>query len=89
MEKIDQEGTNRRKFMGRVIVAISGIVGVSLIVPFLGYVIGPALRRRPLQLDNAGPIAGLVPGHPQDMQTVVELRDGWRSTNLVRTVWVV
>ena len=84
-----QIGTTRRTFLGKVIAAIMGFIGISLSIPLVGYVISPALKRRLISQVKVGSVSDLIPDHPVEMDTVIEVQEAWMKSKVTRAVWVV
>ena len=87
--KTGQSGTTRRNFFGIAIAAISAFIGIFLSIPLIGYIISPALRRPQVPRFKVGAVSDLMPEHPVEMDTVIELQDAWMKTKATRAVWAV
>ena len=96
MEPKDQEtpgfytpvGT-RRKFFQWVTRAAAGLIGISLAVPLVGYLISPALKRRDKPWVDVGKIAELTTGEPKQLEYVATIRDGYLEAKMHKAVWAV
>lgn len=69
--------------------AIAGLIGIMVGIPAIGYTILPALRRQKAGWADAGPIAGLPVGVPQEREIVLTVKDGWHTSTTKKVVWVV
>ena len=58
------EGHSRRVFLFKLSLALNGVVGAILAVPILGYLLGPALKKKSAENSwiNLGPIADFPEG---------------------------
>ena len=79
----------RRSFFILMIRMIPTVMGLSLLVPLLGYVSSPALRRRTEAWAAIGKVADLAPNEPQELEYTRTVRDGWRTTVAKKAVWVI
>jgi menaquinol-cytochrome c reductase iron-sulfur subunit len=77
----------RRNFFGRVIAMIAGFVALGLSIPFLGYLILPAFRKREESWSEVGLMEQLEVNQPKEFNVVRNLTDGWMTTKSVRAVW--
>jgi len=68
----------RRTFFIWVIRVIPSVMGVSLLIPLLGYVGSSAFRRREEAWAAIGKVAGLSPNEPQELEFVSRVKEGWR-----------
>ena len=79
----------RRTFMTRITGLIAGLIGFSLSIPLVGYVISPALRRLPRDWAEVGGVQDLPVGEPKEFSYIVSQQDGWLKTTAVKSVWAV
>ena len=79
----------RRSFFTLVTAAISTFIGISLTIPFAGYVISPALRRRKKEWTAVAKVDELPIGEPQDLEHTVTLKDGWHETKSTKGLWAI
>jgi menaquinol-cytochrome c reductase iron-sulfur subunit len=79
----------RRSFFRWVTGAVAAVVGVSLAIPLVGYLISPALRRRERPWVELGPAEDLPVGEPRQLDHVTTIRDGWLETKSQKAVWAV
>jgi menaquinol-cytochrome c reductase iron-sulfur subunit len=80
---------SRRSFFGWVTAAIMAVIGTSLAVPLVAYVVAPALRRRQPEWVEVGQIAELPEGRPKQLTYVATVRDGWMEAKSTKAVWAV
>ncbi|MEP7153608.1 MAG: ubiquinol-cytochrome c reductase iron-sulfur subunit [Nitrospira sp.] len=93
-ETTEAEGTNvstgpRRTFFIWMIRVIPTLMGFTLLIPLLGYVSSPALRRRVDVWSPIGKVADLPTREPQELEYASTVKDGWRTTSAKKAVWVV
>jgi menaquinol-cytochrome c reductase iron-sulfur subunit len=77
----------RRTFFQWVTRAAAGLIGLSLAVPLVGYVISPALKRREKPWVEVGGVNDLRPGEPKQLDYVVTVQDGYLETTIHKAVW--
>lgn len=81
--------STRRGFFGMAIGAIAAFIGIVLAIPLAGYTILPALGKRTEEwLDILDP-KKLATHEPKNVEVVISIKDGWRKTTSVKSVWVV
>ena len=66
-----------------------GVIGVGLAVPLIGYVVGPALKRRESTWNEIGPIDNLRSGEPEELRIRQYGQDGWRTASMKKVVWAI
>lgn len=79
----------RRRFFQWMIGVASGLIGLGLGIPLVGYVVSPALKRREQRWVDVGGVADLALGEPRQLDHVTTLRDGWLETTSHKAVWAV
>lgn len=79
----------RRTFFQWVTRAAAGLIGLSLAVPLVGYVISPALKRREQPWTEVGGLDDLTPGAPKQLDYVVTAQDGYLETTMHKAIWAV
>ena len=79
----------RRRFFQWVIKASAGFIGLSLAVPFVGYLIGPALKRRSQQWVDVASTLEFTTGVPKQLEYVATVQDGYLETKTQKAVWAV
>jgi menaquinol-cytochrome c reductase iron-sulfur subunit len=80
---------SRRSFMVRTIIAIFAFIGASLGAALGGFGIIPALKKREPGWSDAGTVADLVAGEPQERRFSEIVKSGWQSEKQDRTIWIV
>ena len=85
---MNPDGT-RRRFFELVIKASAGLIGLSLAVPLVGYLISPALKRRKKQWVDVASAAELQSGVPTQLEYVATVQDGYLESKTQKAVWAV
>lgn len=80
---------NRRKFFSRVTGWISGLIGLAMAIPLVGYIVSPSFRRRPEEWLELGLLNNLEKGEPLELSSMVTVDDGWMKTSELKSVWAV
>lgn len=78
---------NRRGFFGKIIAAISGLIGLGLGIPLLGYAVLPTLQKREEPWSEVGPLDLIELNRPKELEVVRSLSSGWMKSNTVRSFW--
>ena len=79
----------RRTFFIWMIRVIPSVMGISLVIPLLGYVGSPAFKRREEVWAAIGKAEDLVPNEPQELEFSRTVKEGWRTTIAKKAVWAV
>ena len=79
----------RRSFFVKTTIFISSLIGMSLAVPFIGYVIAPAFRQRKEEWVSVTQIDELPVGTPQALDYTLTEKDGWQEKQATKAVWAV
>lgn len=79
----------RRRFFQLVIEASAGLIGLSLAVPLVGYLISPAFKRRAQQWVDVASAGELPAGVPKQLEYVATIQDGYLETKTQKAVWAV
>jgi len=79
----------RRRFFQWITGAAAGLIGLSLAVPLVGYVISPALKRRIQSWVDVAAFDELPVGKPKQVDYVATVQDGYLETKTQKAVWVV
>lgn len=79
----------RRRFFQWVTRAAAGLIGVSLAVPLVGYVIAPAFKRRVESWVDVAALDELSVGTPKQVDYVATVQDGYLETKTQKAVWAV
>jgi menaquinol-cytochrome c reductase iron-sulfur subunit len=89
LSRSDTPTGTRRTFFQWVIGVAAGVIGASLAIPLVGYVISPALKRREKPWVEIGGVDELNVGDPKQLDYVATIRDGYLETNAHKAVWAV
>lgn len=79
----------RRSFFAWVTGAAAALIGLGLAIPLVGYVIGPALKKRERPWVDVGAAADLAEGTPTQLDYITTILDGWVETTAQKAVWAV
>src|SRR5437899_10952294 len=79
----------RRKFFQWVTRMAAGLIGLSLAIPLVGYVISPALKRRDKPWVEVGGVDELTAGQPKQLEYVATIRDGYLEAKTHKAVWAI
>ena len=79
----------RRTFFIWMIRVIPTVMGISLVIPLLGYVSSSAFKRREEAWAAIGTVADLAPNEPRELEFARTVKEGWRTTIAKKAVWVV
>lgn len=79
----------RRSFFQWVTGAAASLIGLSLAVPLIGYVISPALKRREQPWVEVGSSEDLSVGSPKQLEYIQTIQDGWMQSQTHKAVWAV
>lgn len=83
------ETISRRNFTVRAIYGLASIMGLALSAPAAMYIFATPKSKRQTGWVDAGTVADLRPGAPQQI-SVLRLRvDGWKTRTEKDTAWVV
>lgn len=85
---MSSDGT-RRRFFQLVIKASAGLIGVSLAVPLVRYLISPAFKRRKQQWVDVASAAELPSGVPKQLEYVATVQDGYLESKTEKAVWAI
>lgn len=80
---------SRRTFFQWFITGAAALIGLSLAVPLLGYVVSPALKRRTKPWVAVGAPEELTPGEPKQLEYVATVQDGYLERKTHKAVWAV
>jgi menaquinol-cytochrome c reductase iron-sulfur subunit len=86
---MEGDNVSRRSFMVRTIIGIFIFIGAVLAVPFGGFSILPALRKKDVGWSDAGTIGDLKTGEPQERRFFQTVRSGWQEEKQERSIWIV
>ena len=79
----------RRRFFQLVTRAAAGLIGLSLAVPIVGYVVYPAFKRRSQTWVDVAAVNDLSIGAPKQLDYVATVQDGYLETKTQKAVWAV
>ncbi|HJR76922.1 MAG TPA: ubiquinol-cytochrome c reductase iron-sulfur subunit [Nitrospiraceae bacterium] len=79
----------RRSFFEWATAAAATLVGLGLAIPLVGYVVGPAFKRREQTWVDVGETGPLAAGEPTQLDYMTTVRDGWMESKSHKAVWAV
>jgi menaquinol-cytochrome c reductase iron-sulfur subunit len=79
----------RRRFFEWAITASASLIGVSLAVPLVGYLISPALKRRAQSWVDVASASELPAGIPTQLEYVATVHEGYLETKSQKAVWAI
>ncbi len=79
----------RRKFLGYLIGGISGLIGVIVAVPVIGYFLSPIWRKQSRMFTLIASVSDIPVDQPTFVTYEERIRDGWYITTLSKGAWVV
>ena len=79
----------RRSFFVKTTMFLSSLIGLSLAIPFIGYVVSPALGRRTQDWVALGKADQLAVDEPQALDYVMTVKDGWQKSQVTKGTWAV
>ncbi len=79
----------RRKFLGRIIAGISGVIGVAVASPLIGYFLSPAWKKSSSQFTPIARVSDIPAGQPTFVTYEEREKDGWYISTLSKGAWVV
>lgn len=82
-------GITRRSFLARIIAIISGIIGVAVATPLIGYFLSPAWKRTVTPFTAIARTGDIPRGEPAFVTYEERARDGWFVSTLSKGAWVV
>lgn len=71
---------SRRDMMKAAIFGIGGLIGASIVVPAIGYIIGPALKQAQDTWIRLGSVSKVQLNEPTLFKATVETQTGWIDT---------
>ncbi len=72
----------RRKFLGRIIASIGGVIGVAVAFPLIGYFLSPAWKKSTTQFTVIARVVDIPVGQPTFVTYEERARDGWYVSTL-------
>jgi menaquinol-cytochrome c reductase iron-sulfur subunit len=89
MDKPASRKFNRREFMKATIYAIGGLIGVTVGVPAVEYIVGPVLTKTAQNWIRLGVIGKIEPNTPTLFKTTIQNQTGWINTQEEFSVYVL
>lgn len=86
---MDGQNVTRRNFMVRAIIAVFAFIAAALAIPFGGFGILPALRKRDAGWSNVGSVDDLKADEPQEWRFFQTVKSGWKEDKQERSIWIV
>jgi menaquinol-cytochrome c reductase iron-sulfur subunit len=83
------EEITRRRFLGYFIGGISGVIGVVVASPVIGYFLSPAWKKKAPLFTVIASVNEIPIGQPTFVTYEERIRDGWYITTLSKGVWLV
>ena len=83
--------TTRRTFYQRMIYGVSSLIAAAMAIPAIGYLFFPVRGQEAGQKGwtDAGDISNLPPNQPQELVFQRRRIDGWKTSTVRTTAWVV
>lgn len=79
----------RRAFFTTTIKAITGIFGLGLGIPLVGFFISPVLKKEEHAWIDVTDYSALKEGEPAKVTYMYERKDGWMTSEMRKTVFVM
>lgn len=79
----------RRSFFVKATMLISSIIGFSLTVPIVGYMVSPALKRQPKDWISVAKIEDIPANEPTALDYSMTVKDGWQNSQSTKGIWAV
>ncbi len=83
------EYLSRRRFLEILTWSIAAVIGVVLSIPVIGYFLDPIFKMMTLVWSEVGSIGEIVENEPKRLSFVSRLQEGYFSTSVERSVWIV
>ncbi|HEY6011441.1 MAG TPA: ubiquinol-cytochrome c reductase iron-sulfur subunit [Nitrospirota bacterium] len=83
------QGVTRRNFMVRGIIAVFAFIAAVLVIPFGGFGILPALKKRDTDWSDAGMADDLKTDEPEERRFFQIVKSGWKEDKQERSIWLV
>ncbi len=84
-----KENVSRRKFLEILTWLIAAVISIILGIPVIGYFLDPIFRRAITGWSEAGPIGDIKENEPKKLIFTSMIQEGYFSTSIERSVWVV
>lgn len=79
----------RRSFFAKATVFLSSLIGLSLAVPLMGYVVSPAFRKRKEEWVTVAKTDQLPVDEPKSLDYTLTVKDGWQERPSTKAVWAI
>ncbi len=79
----------RRAFFVKTTVFISSLIGISLTIPLIGYMIAPAFQKRNKEWVSLGEADELPVDEPKALDYSLTAKNGWQESHTTKGVWAV
>ena len=79
----------RRSWHERLLMFLSGVLGVGLGGPALTYLVDPSEKRSSTGWTDAGPLSDIPEDQPTELRMKRQRTDAWRRETVDATAWVV
>ena len=86
---LEDKQVSRRKFLKGIFGAISGVIGVTIATPLIGYFLSPAWRKRKKIPVAIARIKDIPVNQPTFVTYEERTNDGWYVTTLSKGAWIV
>jgi len=86
---MEAQEVTRRNFMVRTIIGIGIFISAVLAVPFTGFGVLPALKKKDKQWSDAGTLNDLPIDAPQERRFFQIVKNGWQEEKQERSIWIV
>lgn len=80
MEPSSNGKLSRRDLMKAAIAGIGGLIGASIALPAIGFIVGPALKQAADTWIRLGPVNKVEPDNPTLFKTTIDTQTGWINT---------
>ncbi|MGE5250901.1 MAG: ubiquinol-cytochrome c reductase iron-sulfur subunit [Bacteroidota bacterium] len=80
MEKSSRGKMSRRDLMKAAIISIGGLIGASIGLPAIGYIVGPALKQTTETWIRLGSVKKVELDNPTLFKATIETQTGWIDT---------
>jgi len=80
---------SRRRFFQWVTKGVMGVIGFSLGIPLIAYVVSPALKRREKTWVDVGSVNEVPVGEPAQLEYIATIRDGYVETKTHKAIWAM
>ncbi len=85
----EERNFSRRKFLEILTWSIAAVISVVLSVPVIGYFLDPIFRKTVMVWSEVGQIGNINENEPVKLSFTSRIQEGYFSTSVERSVWVV